>query len=229
MQHPLSNHSSVIDPDSRIVSISTGTSLEEMAQGLDWARWLLSSVRQRSEGIVLPCQSSATTLTLVWQNFCQHLFVPQLGEKLLEAWHAAAERDLEALIVADHDFGEVLDEQQAQRSIRAGALLLRRTSGARYQGMLGQLRRAVEEGRCQGHIGAVWPAVAVLFQITPAATLAEYLRLEWETCTRGLRAVPDPVGACSFQQIVQRSMRSFHAVQCETAGSKAGPLPLPHA
>jgi hypothetical protein len=191
-----------------IVSIDSAVSLQEMAQGLDWVRWLLSRVRQRSGGILLACQSSAVTVQLQWGNFADRW--PSLAVHLLQAWHAAQSRDLDALLSCDAAWAAGLGTDAGGRSAVAGELLLERTEGARYQGVLGMLRQAVAEGGCVGHIGSVWPAVAVLFQLTPSMMLSEYLRLEWETMTRDLRALPEPQGALGFQALVQQALRGLH-------------------
>jgi hypothetical protein len=191
----------------KVVSIDAETTVQEMTRGLDWVRWLTQSLRQRGAGIVLPCLPNAATLELSWKHFCTELFLPQLGKNLLAAWEAAHAGDVAALVKQEAAWMSALNAEQSERSAAAGVLLLQCMKGARYTGVLGQLRGALAEGKCIGHIGIVWPAVAVLFQLPPVNMLAEYLRLEWETMTRELPMVSEPEAAQGFAALVQQIMR----------------------
>ena len=66
-------------------------------------------------------------------------------------------------------------------------MLLKSTKHARYQGVLGRLREAVEQSRCDGHIAIVWAAVGHLFQLSLTNVIAEYLRLEWDMVSSSRR------------------------------------------
>lgn len=191
----------------KIVSIDAETTVQEMTRGLDWVRWLTQSLRQRGSGILLPCLPSTTTLEVSWRHFCNELFLPQLGSVLLKAWEAAHAGNLIALMEQEKAWLAVLNEEQSARSAQAGTLLMQCLKGARYTGTLSQLRSAVAEGKCAGHIGIVWPTVACLFQLPPVNMMAEYLRLEWETMTRDLPATREPEATLSFAALVQKLMR----------------------
>lgn len=187
-----------------IVSMDAAMSVADQSHGLDWVHWLLRTVRQRCDGIVWPRREAKTSIQTEWRSFAKERFHEQLAPLLLKAWHACEARDVDALMHVESAWDVMLDEAERARSIRAGKLLLKRTTGARYQGVLGHYRIAVQGGAAEGHIGVAWPALAHLFQLTPATMLAEYLRLEWETSTRELDGVHDPIGSGAFHQVVAR-------------------------
>jgi hypothetical protein len=210
-----------------IVSINGEVSLEEMTQGLDWVRWLLQGVRQRSCGIVLPCLPSAATVSIQWRHFIEDLLSPALGPCMLAAMDAALTSDEAVLLGLDSDWERELTKEQAERSRQAGALLLEKTAGARYQGVLGFVRQSVAEGSCVGHIGIVWPAVAAVFQLSPVTALAEYMRLEWETCTRDLPGVPEPTGDLAISHVVQKMIRlSVFPRELQARAEQGLPVPV---
>lgn len=212
---------------SRIVSIDGHVPVEDMEQGLDWVRWVLQGVRQRGKGVIIPCQTTAAGVADQWRHFVDDLLSPALGPCMLAAVDAALHKDEAVLVTLDADWERELTAEQAERSLQAGALLLEKTAGARFQGVLGSVRHAVAEGHCAGHIGIVWPAVAALFQLTPVTALSEYVRLEWETCTRDLVAVPEPAGQAGFAQIVQRIIRLSMAPRDMQFQAAQNGLPLP--
>lgn len=195
-----------------IVSMDAGLSVADQSRGLDWAHWLLLSVRQRSDGILFEKVTAKDVAHGAWRQFVRDRFQPVLGPALLRAWQLAEVRgDTEALVSYDAVHSGMLQGTEAARSARAGSLLLARTRGARYQGPLGHYRTAVKEGRADGHIILVWAAVAYLFQLTPSAMLAEYLRLEWETATRDLQGVAIPFGAGAIDHVVLETMKGLQA------------------
>lgn len=190
-----------------IVSVDAGVSVAEQTRGLDWVHWLLRSVRQSCRGIVLPqaeFNARADSVRAAWRSFVETRFVPTLGPALLEAYAAVASRDPAAMHQLDTVWAKALSDDEAERSMEAGDTLLRRTAGARYQGALGHYRETVDAGNAAGHIGAVWPCVAHLFQLPAATLLAEYLRLEWETMTREMPPLATPIGSVSIEQVVAR-------------------------
>jgi hypothetical protein len=150
--------------------------IEEWARGLDWVRWLLGSVRARTEHLGLN--------GVGWQDFTQGLFREKIAPALEAAWSAAHEGDLDALLTADADLSARLSPDESKRSRQAGAVLLKSTSRARYQGVLGHFRDQISAGRCEGHLAIVWAAVGNFFHLSLANVIAEYLRLEWEIGTR---------------------------------------------
>lgn len=189
-----------------IVSMDSGLSVTDQSHGLDWVHWLLRSVRQQCDGLIWPRKDHKTMLQIDWRSFAKDRFIKHLSQRLLEAWRASEARDPLALLEVEQAWATSLSEAEQLRSVRAGTLLLKRTNGARYQGVLGHYRTAVQSGAASGHIGVAWPALAHLFQLTPATMLAEYLRLEWETATRELDGVMSPIGTGAFHHIVARSL-----------------------
>lgn len=189
-----------------IVSMDASLSVTDQSHGLDWVHWLLRSVRQQCDGLIWPKKDRKILLQIDWRSFAKEKFIRHLSPRLLAAWHASEARDPMALLDVEQTWASLLNEEEQTRSIRAGTLLLKRTNGARYQGVLGHYRTAVQSGAASGHIGVAWPALAHLFQLTPATMLAEYLRLEWETATRELDGVMPPIGTGAFQHIVGRSL-----------------------
>ncbi|MDB6137826.1 MAG: hypothetical protein JWO94_898 [Verrucomicrobiaceae bacterium] len=187
-----------------IVSMDERVPLDDLAQGLDWVRWMLRSVRHRCEGVVLERPDSSAEINLLWRGFVRERFIPGLGHVLMDAWRASAEGKVPDLIEQEAEWAWHLNDDELSRSLAAGRLLLKSTQGARYQGTLGHLREAVDGGRAKGLIGVVWPAVAHLFQLTPATLLAEYLRLEWETATRDMYGVSEPRLSFSIPAVVSR-------------------------
>ena len=187
-----------------IVSMDQAVPVDDLAQGLDWVRWMLRSVRHRAEGVVLERPDTGAEIRPLWRGFVQDRFVPGLGHVLMAAWQACAAGDIPRLIELEAEWAWHLNDDELERSIQAGRVLLNSTKGARYQDTLGHLREAVDAGRARGLIGIVWPAVAHLFQLTPAALLAEYLRLEWETATRDLYGVHEPRLNYSIPAVVSR-------------------------
>jgi urease accessory protein UreF len=194
-----------------IVSVDAGVSLDEQAHGLDWVHWLLRSVRQQCEGVVLERQETKTQMHTRWRAFVRERFERGLGSALIEAWNTAALRDAEGLVALEARWRQQLTDEESERSLLAGQLLLKRTQGARYQGALGHFRQHVDDGRADGHIGIVWPALAHLFQLSPAIMLSEYLRLEWETAVRDLNGIAQPFGQASMVKVAARVLAQVNA------------------
>ena len=194
-----------------IVSVDAGVSLDEQAHGLDWVHWLLRSVRQQCEGVVLERQETKTQRHGRWRAFVRERFERGLGSALIEAWNTAALRDTEGLVALEARWRQQLTDEESERSLLAGQLLLKRTQGARYQGALGHFRQHVDDGRADGHIGIVWPALAHLFQLSPAIMLSEYLRLEWETAVRDLNGIAQPFGQASMVKVAARVLAQVNA------------------
>ena len=90
--------------------------------------------------------------------------------------------------------------------MKAGAVLLKSTKHARYQGVLGRLREAVEQGRCEGHIAIVWAAVGHFFQLSLTNGIAEYLRLEWDMAARDTHVQVPYAGKFSIAGLTSRIM-----------------------
>lgn len=177
--------------------------IEEWARGLDWVKWLLGSVRARTEVLMVE--------DLAWEDFADGLLRDAVGPALRAAWHAAHSGNVEGLITADAALTTKLPAEIAQRSQHAGAVLLRSTRQARYQAILGRLREAVEQGRCSGHIAIVWATVGHFFQLSLANVIAEYLHLEWDIATRDHARCPHPAGRYSIAGLTSQTMHSDSA------------------
>lgn len=150
--------------------------VEEWARGLDWVHWLLGSVRARTEQLSMNGGG--------WQSFTEGLFRQKIAPALEQAWEAAHAGDLDALLAVDAALSTRFTADEGERSRHAGAVLLRSTRKARYQGVLGHFRDQVDAGHSQGHLAVVWAAVGCFFHLSLANVIAEYLRLEWDIGTR---------------------------------------------
>lgn len=177
--------------------------IEDWARGLDWVKWLLGSVRARTE--VLMVEDAA------WDEFADGVLRETVGPALKTAWQAAQAGDLACLIAADERLSAQLPPELAMRSIQAGAVLLKSTRHARYQAVLGRLREAVGQGSCAGHIAVVWAAVGHFFQLSLTNVIAEYLHLEWYISTRDLEHRGKPTGRHSIAGLTSQVMRGATA------------------
>jgi len=177
--------------------------VEDWARGLDWVKWLLSSVRARTEVLMVE--------QAVWDDFADGVLRETIGPALKAAWQAAQAGDLAGLIAADERLSAQLPAELARRSIQAGAVLLKSTRHARYQAVLGRLREAVGQGRCTGHIAIVWAAVGHFFQLSLTNVIAEYLHLEWDIATRDLKPREKPTGSNGIAVLTSQVMRGTQA------------------
>jgi hypothetical protein len=173
--------------------------IEDWSRGLDWVKWLLGSVRARMEMLSIEEVED-------WDDFGESLLRESLGSALKSAWRSAYANDLAGLIAAAAKLSSQLPSETCQRSLQAGAVLLKSTKHARYQGVLGRLREAVEQGRCDGHIAIVWAAVGHFFQLSLTNVIAEYLRLEWDIVTRDAPAPAPFAGKSSIGGLTSRIM-----------------------
>jgi hypothetical protein len=177
--------------------------IEDWARGLDWVKWLLSSVRARTEVLMVE--------DVAWDDFADGVLRETIGPALKFAWQAAQAGDLAGLIAADERLSAQLPAELARRSIQAGAVLLKSTRHARYQAVLGRLREAVGQGRCTGHIAIVWAAVGHFFQLSLTNVIAEYLHLEWDIATRDLEPRAKPTGNNGIAVLTSQVMRGTTA------------------
>jgi urease accessory protein UreF len=177
--------------------------VEEWARGLEWVRWLLSSVRARTDTLLIEDGD--------WEAFADGAFRQTIGPSLQAAWSAAHVGDLADLIAADHALTQKLDHSATTRSTRAGAILLKTTRHARYQGILGHFRDAIESGRSPGHLTSIWAAVGHLFQLSLANVTAEYLRLEWDIGTRANLKRQIPSNRLGFTQLTSELLSRHSA------------------
>ena len=181
--------------------------IEDWSRGLDWVKWLLGSVRARVE--VLLVEEVAE-----WNDFGEGLLREAIGPALKSAWQSARANDLAGLIAADARLSSQLSPAGCQRSLQAGAVLLKSTKHARYQGVLGRLREAVEQGRCDGHIAIVWAAVGHFFQLSLTNVIAEYIRLEWDMVSRDTHVQVPYAGKFSIAGLTSRII---HEASAESA------------
>jgi hypothetical protein len=177
--------------------------IEDWARGLDWVKWLLGSVRARTE--VMMVEDAA------WDEFADGVLRETIGPALKSAWQAAQAGDLAGRIAADERLSAQLPPELAQRSIQAGAVLLKSTRHARYQAVLGRLREAVGQGDCAGHIAVIWAAVGHFFQLSLTNVIAEYLHLEWDIANRDTEHREKPTGRHSIAGLTSQVMRGTSA------------------
>ncbi|MGV3660682.1 MAG: urease accessory UreF family protein [Prosthecobacter sp.] len=183
--------------------------VEDWARGLDWVKWLLGSVRARSERLMVAGRPRLAILA--WEDFTENLLSDTIGPALKSAWECAQAGDLEGLIAVDETLSARLPLDLARLSVKAGAILLKSTQHARYQAVLGRYREAVAQGRCAGHIGVVWAAVGNFFQLSLANVIAEYLHLEWDIATRDETCVVKPSGRLGITTLTGEVMRGVTA------------------
>lgn len=192
--------------EDRVVSLEGGLPMAPPAGGEPWVRWLLQSVRSRCEvAAFAPGQAVGAKLTRAWKGFTDEVFFAHAAPQMILAWQAVVQRDREALITLDLAL-EKMAPPAARRSRAAGAVLLRNTRGARYQGILGHYRTDVEAGTSPGHLALVWTVIGHFFHLSLTQVLAEYLRLEWEMATREVPHPPEPAGQLSFASLVTTSL-----------------------
>lgn len=194
------------------------TALEDWSRGLDWVQWLFSSIRQRLSGIHfhaadLPRPTlyprapiTGQALAARWESFVQVELKGPLSVALIHAWQAARDQDLPRLL--ELDAALVLEHHARAGSAEAGARLLLGTRGARYQGLLGRYRSVHEAGQTPGHFFIVWAAVGHFFQLSLAAVIAEYIRLEWDLATRHLTTPAPPLSAATIATLTGHLMHS---------------------
>lgn len=195
-----------------IVSMDDSATVEDLSRGLDWAQWLLRSVRQRCAGVLLPEASSAAELKKRWGPWLEGRFVPDLGPCLLDAWESAGERDAQTLMDCANEWAGMLSTEERTRSLRAGHQLLRSLRGAKHTGLLSMLQESAHDEEWAGHVGIVWPVVATVFQVSPSIMLAEYLRMEVKCSARLLPELHEEAYVPAMLKAVQASLHRHHRV-----------------
>lgn len=177
--------------------------IDEWARGLDWVKWLLGSVRARTETLTVEWEGES--FEVAWERFSSGLIQEILGPTLKSAWEAAQAGDLVRLMAVDAALSHCLSNDLASRSQRAGAVLLKSTRHARYQGVLGRLRESVARGESPGHLAVIWAAVGHFFQLSLTNVVAEYLRLEWDIAVREVSHLPQPeAGRFSIAELTRQ-------------------------
>lgn len=188
--------------------------IEDWARGLEWVKWLLGSVRART--CLLMVAGRPRPVHFAWTDFADGVLQDALGPALKEAWECAQAGDLPGLLEVDKRLSASLSPEMAERSVQAGAVLLKSTQHARYQAVLGRYREAVANGRSAGHIAVVWAAVGHFFQLSLANVIAEYLHLEWDIATRDALWMAKPKGRLGITALTGMVMRG----SMEDAGLK---------
>ena len=192
----------------------------EVPHGLDWVHWLLGSVRARCELLHFHCTAaSRPSLLAHWSVFANQDFARLTGPRLIEAWIAASEGWISSLEAVDAALDNSLPESAAARSLHAGAVLMKGTRGARYQGLLGHYRESLDRAGRSPHFVTAWAAVGHFFQLSLANVVAEYLRLEWELGSRHLPGTKEPKGLLSIAHLASHQL---HAVRREPVALARG-------
>lgn len=183
--------------------------MDELTKGFDWVHWLLGSVRARCDGIVfIAPDDQPEDVMQAWDAHIESMFRPVTGPLIVDAWQAAVAGRHEGLRAVDEALDGKVGAAIAERSRRAGAILLRSTRGARYQGVLGHYRSDVDAGLAAGHFATVWSAVAHFFQLGLANVLAEYLRIEWELGASAHGFHTEPQGRHSIAGLVSQILHT---------------------
>jgi urease accessory protein UreF len=145
-----------------------------------------------------------------WKAFIEGPWRTVVAPHLLQSWRAAHAGNVPALLASSerldlalHDLGGDAE----YRSLAAGEILLRSTRGAKYPGVLGQLRQQADTEGAEIHLATVWAAVAVVFQLPVADVVAEYLRQEWTTATGRYAHHADPQGLLSYAAVAHRTLK----------------------
>lgn len=192
-----------------IVACDAWVSVDELARGLEWVHWLFQSVRARCDGVVFVAPGVRPEDVMQgWDAYVESVFQPVIGPRLVDAWQAAVNGRSAGLRAVDELLDQGLEATAAERSRRAGAVLLRTTRGARYQGVLGHYRNEVVAGLAAGHLATVWPAVAHFFQLGLSNVLAEYLRIEWQLGSGSSPFLRQPQGRHSITGLVSQLLHS---------------------
>jgi hypothetical protein len=190
-----------------IVPWDVSSSVEEMAQGLEWVHWLLRSLRQRCAGIVVPESDASAEALTNWRVLALTRFPEKMGPVMLETMRVTAQRRYRELRDLELAWEAALTAEEAERSVFAGHCLLKSLAGARHVGGLETVRAAIQRGELAGHIGLVWPVVAVVFFLSEVAMLGEYLRLEYQCAMRAKSEVPLDAEAASLVKSVRLVMK----------------------
>ena len=113
-------------------------------------------------------------------------FPQSLGPQILQSLRKAQFADVTALAAEEKAWAALLSLSENERSVEAGRWLLQCMKGARHAGVLTAVQEAVAQEKMLGHMGVVWPVIGAVFQLSPVAAFAEYLRLEFQCAARRL-------------------------------------------
>jgi hypothetical protein len=190
------------------LSLHEGVGADVQDDNREWVRWIFQSIRARCQGMVF--QSTAGDRSVLiedWKKFVEQFWMTVLAPALLEAWQEAVRGDQAALLKRNNALSQQLPVAASVRSLEAGAILLKQTSGARYQGVLGRFRQIHLDEGADVHAVSVWSCIAVLFQLPLTDVLTEYLREEWLAGSQSCHHRDEPQGQLSFGALTHRAMR----------------------
>lgn len=190
------------------LSLHTEISGKSSEENGEWVRWVFQSIRSRCRGMVfLSTATERVALMDDWKKFTEQNWCLILAPKLLEAWREAGNGDQAALMSLNQNLTKELPTDACERSLEAGAILMKKTSGARYQGVLGRFRECLTQEASDPHAILAWSGISVLFQLPVADVLIEYLREEWLAGSQSCHHRDEPQGQLSFGALTHRAMR----------------------
>lgn len=182
----------------------------------EWVRWIFHSIRARCQGMVFISDATERSgLIEDWKTFIEQGWLPVLAPALLQVWQEAVKGDQSVLLEKNHALSQHLPSEACIRSLAGGASLLKQTSGARYQGVLGRLRQIQLDEGIEVHAIVVWSCIAVLFQLPLPDVLNEYLREEWLAGSQSCHHRDEPQGQLSFGALTHRVMREGGMLEFE--------------
>ncbi|CAN5816905.1 hypothetical protein BH11VER1_BH11VER1_33160 [soil metagenome] len=189
----------------------------EMAEeNREWVRWIFQSIRVRCLGMAFHSEATERSALIEdWMKFIEQSWLPILAPALLQGWQEAVKGDQAALLRLNVALSQQLSDDARTRSLEAGAILMKQTSGARYQGVLGRFRQIHLEEAAEVHAVMVWSCIAVLFQLPLPDVLNEYLREEWLAGSQSCHHRDEPHGQLSFGALTHRVMREGGMVEFE--------------
>lgn len=198
------------------LSLHQHANMEMAEENREWVRWIFQSIRARCQGMVF--HSGATERSELiedWKHFLEQYWLPELAPAILQGWQEAVKGDQAALLRGNNALSQCLSSKGCVRSLEAGAILLKQTSGARYQGVLGRFRQLHLEEGAEVHAAMVWSCIAVLFQLPLPDVLTEYLREEWLAGSQSCHHRDEPQGQLSFGALTHRVMREGGMLEFE--------------
>ena len=173
---------------------------------------MFQSIRAHCPALIFETEGEGVRHTMIkdWEAFLAGTWKDSAAPALLKAWKAAETGDLDGMLAANDFLDHSIKGEALYRSLAAGDLLLKGTQGAKYQGVLGQLRQRVQSEGIDVHLPIVWAAVAIVFQLPVADVVGEYLREEWMTATGRYAHHADPQGLLSYAAVAHRTLRDAH-------------------
>lgn len=190
------------------LSLHTEVGEESSEEQREWVRWIFQSIRSRCHGMAfLSTATGRVELLDDWKIFAEQSWFLILAPKLLQAWHEAVKGDQASLMLLNQALTKELPTDASERSLEAGAILLEKTRGAKYQGVLGRFRECLAQEASDVHAILVWSGISVLFQLPVADVLIEYLREEWLAGSQSCHHREEPQGQLSFGALTHRAMR----------------------